>query len=211
MAQPPTSYPSTSSSGQIAVVNPQFCAPYSLDIIIQRKLLTLTEGNFAVADVNGNILFQVKGKLFSLHDRRFLLDVAGNTILTLQQKIISVHKRWVVFKGDSTESKNQLFSVKKSSLLQLKTELDVFLAANTKERSCDFKISGNWSDRSCVIYAGNTKNVVIAQMHKKHNVQSVLLGKDTYSVTVYPYVDYAFIVALVVILEEINADKKGED
>lgn len=46
------------------------------------------------------------------------------------------------------------------------------------------------------------------QMHRKHSVQSVMLGKDTFAVTVYPNVDYAFIVALIVILDEINDDKK---
>lgn len=49
------------------------------------------------------------------------------------------------------------------------------------------------------------------QMHKKHSVKSVLLGKDTFAVTVYPNVDYAFIVALVVILEEINEDRSDDD
>jgi hypothetical protein len=49
------------------------------------------------------------------------------------------------------------------------------------------------------------------QMHKKHNLESIVLGKDTFSVTVYPNVDYAFIVALVVILEEINEDRNDED
>ncbi|KAF5762685.1 putative tubby-like protein [Helianthus annuus] len=48
---------------------------------------------------------------------------------------------------------------------------------------------------------------VKTQMHKKHTVQSIALGKDTFSVTVYPNVDYAFIVALVVILHEINEEK----
>ena len=45
-------------------------------------------------------------------------------------------------------------------------------------------------------------------MHKKHIVQSIVLGKDTFEVTVYPHVDYAFIVALVVVLEEINEDRE---
>lgn len=49
------------------------------------------------------------------------------------------------------------------------------------------------------------------QMHKKHSAQSILLGKDTFCVTIYPNVDHAFIVALVVILEEINEDRSGED
>lgn len=49
------------------------------------------------------------------------------------------------------------------------------------------------------------------QMHKKHTAQSILLGKDTFGVTVYPNVDYAFITAIVVILDEINADRSGRD
>ena len=49
------------------------------------------------------------------------------------------------------------------------------------------------------------------QMHKKHSAQSILLGKDTFGATVYPHVDYAFIVALVVILYAINEDRSGRD
>ncbi|PSS23862.1 Protein LURP-one-related like [Actinidia chinensis var. chinensis] len=90
-------------------------------------------------------------------------------------------------------------------MFQVKTKLDVFLANNITEEVCDFKVKGTWSDRSCVIYAGESSNIV-AQMHKKKSVQSVLLGKDKFMVTVYPHVDHAFIVALIVILDEINSD-----
>lgn len=51
--------------------------------------------------------------------------------------------------------------------------------------------------------------MVKMQMHKKHTVQSIALGKDTFVVTVYPNVDYAFIVALIVILHEINEENQG--
>ncbi|KAI3474263.1 hypothetical protein Pfo_029244 [Paulownia fortunei] len=203
-----TSYPAVESP--VAVISPQFCVGYPVDLTIVRKLMSLSEGNFGVTDVNGNIMFRVKGKLFSLHDRRVLLDAAGNPLITFQQKLLSAHRRWQVFKGESTDAKDLLFNVKKSSLIQLKTKLDVFLASNTREEVCDFKIEGSWFERSCVIYAGSSKNV-IAQMHRKHSAQSILLGKDTFGVTVYPNVDYAFIVALVVILEEINEDRSGED
>ncbi|KAL8526527.1 hypothetical protein ACS0TY_015647 [Phlomoides rotata] len=194
----------------VAVISPQFCVGYPVDLTISRKLMTLQDGTFGVTDINGNIMFQIKGKLFSIHDRRVLLDAAGNPIITFQQKLITAHRRWQAFRGDSTDSKNLIFSARKSSLLQFKTKLDVFLASNTREDICDFRIEGSWLERSCLIYAGNTNNIV-AQMHKKHSAQSILLGKDTFGVTVYPNVDYAFIVALVVILEEINEDRKGED
>lgn len=44
------------------------------------------------------------------------------------------------------------------------------------------------------------------QMQKQHTFGGIVIGKDTYSVVVYPNVDSAFIVALVVILHEINED-----
>ena len=41
-------------------------------------------------------------------------------------------------------------------------------------------------------------------MNKKNTVKSILIGKDNFMVTVYPNIDYAFIVALIVILDGIN-------
>lgn len=45
------------------------------------------------------------------------------------------------------------------------------------------------------------------QMHREHSATSMLLGKDYFSLTVFPNVDYVFISALVVILQEIHTDK----
>ncbi|KAF5181126.1 Lurp-one-related [Thalictrum thalictroides] len=172
-----------------------------------RKVMTITDGNLAVSDVNGNILFKVKGSFFTLHDKRVLLDAAGNPLLSMHQKMLSAHRRWEVYRGESSDL---LFSVKKSSMLQVRTSLDVFHASNTSEDVCDFKIKGSWFERSCIVYLGDSTNIV-AQMHKKHSVQSIVLGKDTFMVTVYPHVDHAFIVALIVILNEINEDRNDMD
>lgn len=73
---------------------------------------------------------------------------------------MSAHDQWQVFRGESTELKDLIFSVKKSSVFQLKTKLDVFLANNTKEEVCDFKVKGSWFERSCVVYAGESLNIV---------------------------------------------------
>lgn len=50
-----------------------------------------------------------------------------------------------------------------------------------------------------------------AQMHKKHTLESIVLGKDSFEVTVYPNVDHAFVLALVIVLDEINADRNAKD
>ncbi|KHN44840.1 Protein LURP-one-related 15 [Glycine soja] len=145
----------------------------------------------------------------TLHDHRVLLDAAGEPVVTLRRKLMSAHDRWQIFRGESTEPKDLIFSVKRSSFFQLKTKLDVFLANNTKEEVCDFKVKGSWFERSCVVYAGESLNIV-AQMHKKHTVQSIVFGKDNFMVTVYPNIDYAFIVALILILDEIHKDMKNQ-
>ncbi|XP_047335444.1 protein LURP-one-related 15-like [Impatiens glandulifera] len=152
---------SSSSSGQISVINPQFCSPHPVDITIKQNLSTRSKNKYAVTGVNGDILFQVTSGNFSgLHVPLFLLDPAGNTILTLQQSSMSMHSRWEVFRGDSTEYNNLLFILKRSSMFQIKTEYDVFMATNPEENNCcDFKICKK------EIYAGNTKNIVIAQVN----------------------------------------------
>lgn len=193
--------------GWVAVVSPQFCAPYPVDLTVTKKAISLSDGDFAVTDVNGGVLFKVKGTLLSLRDRRVLLDAAGHPLLSMQQKIMSTHGRWQVFRGESSDAKDLLFSIKKSSLIQFKTKLDVFLAANTSEHACDFKIKGSYFERSCTVCVGDS-NTIVAQMSRKYTVKNLVLGRDTFGVTVYPNVDYAFIVALVVILDEIYKDRE---
>ncbi|KAL4606405.1 hypothetical protein ACB092_09G100100 [Castanea dentata] len=184
------------------VISPYYCAPYPVDLGIVRKVLTVSDSSFVVTDTNGNTLFSC----------RIIVDAAGNPIVTIQDKVLIAHNRWQAFRGESTDSKNLLFSARTRSMLYLKTKLDVYFAHNTTEKVCDFKVEGSWLDRSCVIYAGGS-STVIAKMHKKDAVQSILIGNDNFIVTVYPNIDYAFInpnidyafiVALIVILDEIN-------
>ncbi|RCV10156.1 hypothetical protein SETIT_2G090000v2 [Setaria italica] len=190
----------------VAVVSPQFCAPYVVPLTVTQKAISLSDGDFTVTDANGAVVLLVKGALFSVHRRRVLLDAAGQPILSMQQKVFSMHKRWDVFRGDSAKASDLLFTVKKSSIIQLKTELDVFLASNTAEQACDFKIKGSYFERSCAFYLGNS-NTMIAQMNRQYTVSNVLLGKDTFGVTVFPHVDYVFVAALVVILDEIHRER----
>ena len=82
-----------------------------------------------------------------------------NVIVQFMQ-IMTMHDRWQAFWGESTEPDDLIFTLKRSSVFQIKTKLEVFLANNTKEEVCDFKVKGSWSERSCVIYAGESNNIV---------------------------------------------------
>lgn len=73
---------------------------------------------------------------------------------------MTTHDRWQAFRGESTEPEDLIFSVKRPSMFQVKTKLEVFLANNTREQVCDFKIKGSWFERSCVVYAGESLTIV---------------------------------------------------
>lgn len=195
----------------VVVIDSKYCAPAIVDLVISRKM-SLKEGTFGVTDLQDNILFKVKGKMFSLHDKRVLLDAQDQPIVSFQQKLLTAHRRWNAFRGESSDPKDLMFTVKKSSIIQLfGTGLEVFLASNTSKDNPDFKIKGSYSESSCTIYAGDS-TTVICQMRRQHNnIQSLMFGRDKFGVTIYPKVDVAFVVALVVILEEINQDRNGED
>ncbi|KAK9072992.1 hypothetical protein SSX86_007314 [Deinandra increscens subsp. villosa] len=190
----------------ITVVSSNFLAPNPVILIMYTALL---DKNLimTVHKVNGTDrpdIFQVHREPMSLRDHLTLVDAARNPILSFRRQLItSSHKRWVVFKGKSSDSNDILFSAKRSSLIQQKRSIDVFLARNKNEDLCDFKVIRNSSlrlDDSCTIYSGNGATI-IAQTHKVG-----AFNLDTYNVTVYPNVDQAFVVALVVILHEINID-----
>jgi hypothetical protein len=71
-----------------------------------------------------------------------------------------MHNRWEVFRGDSSNESDLLFTAKKSSIFQLKTEMDIFLASNTAQQVCDFKIKGSYFERSCAFYLGNSSSMI---------------------------------------------------
>ncbi|TVU39955.1 hypothetical protein EJB05_13399, partial [Eragrostis curvula] len=165
----------------LAVVSPQFCAPYTVPLTVTKKVMSISDSNFTVTDSNGAVVMQVKGAILSIRNRRVLHDAAGQPAITMQEEhyqVLSMHNRWEVFRGDSTEARYLLFTAKRSSVMQLKTDMDVFLAGNTTQQVCDFKMKGSYFERSCAFYLGNS-DIMIARMDRKYTVSNVMLGKDT--------------------------------
>ncbi|VFQ71156.1 unnamed protein product [Cuscuta campestris] len=178
-------------------------------------LSSLMESTISVNDINGDQWFKViRGQMWKIHERRLLLDVADNPLLTFQHKLLTTRRRWVAYRGDSIDPKDVLFTVRQSSLIQVtassRTKLAVFMAGNMEDGVCDFYVKASDSETSCDIFIGETKTM-IAQMHRSQSFFSGYLGKDNFTMSIRPNVDYAFIVSLVVILEEINAERKFQE
>ncbi|KXG34728.1 hypothetical protein SORBI_3002G082700 [Sorghum bicolor] len=139
--------------------------------------ISLSGGDFVVTDANG----------------------------ALKYCVLSMHNRCEVFRGDNTDASDLLFTVKKASIFQ-KIEVDVFLGGNSAQQVCHFKIKGSYFERSFGFYLGNS-DTMVAQINRKYTATNTLLGKGTFVVTVFPHVDYVFIAALVVILDEIHRER----
>lgn len=116
---------------------------------------------------------------------------------------MSMHDKWVVCRGDAFSEENQLFSVKKTSVIQFKTHLEVFLAGNDNQECPDYTVKGNFFEREAQIFQGDN---LIAELKRKFTVGNVLLDKHTFTIVVFPGIDQAFIATLVVIMDAIHED-----
>ncbi|MCL7022618.1 hypothetical protein MKW94_023225 [Papaver nudicaule] len=186
----------------IVVISPQYCKPNQVNFYIAKEVKKVTEGkNLGFFDIDGNNIFKVQTKPFSSH--LILVAASGFLLLSLKPMRFSLHQRWKVYKGNSSDSKDLLFTVKKSKYLQFSTHLDVFLASNTDENTCDFKIEQDYRRKSCFIYRGNSDNS-IAEMHKNKAIEDKLHGKNTFSLAVSANVDHAFVIGMLGVLDEIT-------
>ncbi|CAI9106755.1 OLC1v1005974C1 [Oldenlandia corymbosa var. corymbosa] len=191
-----------SGGAGVAVVGPEYCYPYTVELDMRKKAFSMSK-MFDITDVSNNkLLFRVESP-FSFSGKLRVVDAAGVPILTLKPKF-GFSIRWQVFRG---ESDHLICSVKRSS--GFRTKLKVYLPNNTTRKLCDFHLKRSFLDGPYEVYAGESKDAILAQMHKKHTAGSFFMGYNQFMVTIHPKVDHAFIVALIVILDAIKSRSSG--
>ncbi|KAK7374030.1 hypothetical protein VNO80_07453 [Phaseolus coccineus] len=187
--------PSSPMANPVSVINPFYCFPHPVTLQINTE-------KGATYNENDDRLFYTDDTFFTLHNRRVLYDDAENPIVTLYNKMVSLHGRCKVFRGESTNPSELLFSVKKIKKSPGITKLNVFLANNQgkKKRKSDFRVIIYGSKRSCIVYAGESPNIV-AKME----------NNGGFNVEVNPNVDYAFIVVLLMIVKDMKCSDESKE
>ncbi|KAH0470903.1 hypothetical protein IEQ34_000626 [Dendrobium chrysotoxum] len=192
-------------SSQVAVINPLFCAAYPIDLAFTTKPPgDKKRRGLAAVDAAGNVVFRAKHSSWGGFTQ--LRDASGHTILTMKAKFWSWHGRWQAFAGESTEAKDLVFSIKRSSAWQFHDEWFVFLAANTTEENCDFKIVGSYSKKNYTIFKGDS-SFVVAQLTKHHKLNMTL--KHAFGASISANCDHSFVAALITIFHEIDASRNA--
>ncbi|KAK2636842.1 hypothetical protein Ddye_031634 [Dipteronia dyeriana] len=186
----------------ISVVGDSFCVPYGMEMVVKKKIHGFKKVHYDVYDTSGNLLLQVDGNVWKLQKKRVMRDPAGLPLLTIRYKLFKWKKEWTVSPGESSEE-NVLFKVEESNPLRLKTRLDVFLEdkKSDKENHSDFHVNGRFNSLSFKVYRGKS---AIAQVNHHYSWGSFCKGKENFRVKVHPEVDYSFIMALLVILDEVD-------
>ncbi|MED6156516.1 hypothetical protein PIB30_014911 [Stylosanthes scabra] len=190
--------PSPPPPSATAIINPQYCVPHEIDLIITKPVTFGGENNFTVTDINKNVVFTVIGPIAAMlmPKERFLRDARGNTVLRLRKAIGD--DIWKAYRGESTEQRDLIFTRWLPPPFQLQATMAVFLANKNTTQVCDFKLrKQNSFGQSWLVCVGES-DTVIAEI--KHEVFT-WFSRKKFMVKVYPNVDYAFIVALTVTLE----------
>nr|XP_043622832.1 protein LURP-one-related 10-like [Erigeron canadensis] len=190
----------------VSVIGHEFIAPYPLEIKVEKH----SKESLVITDINNKIILKVKPCDSSFHRQRLLLDANDRPIVKLREKNLSEHKRWNIFRGESKANSDMIFSTKKEHTTQTNIVcVNVYMANKINSKGdCDFLVKGNWSKRSCTVYMGDS-STSIAQMNAVQSLEKKKMEKDKFMVTIGPNVDYAFVVALFVILDAMkNSDTK---
>ncbi|GMI91664.1 hypothetical protein like AT3G56180 [Hibiscus trionum] len=181
----------------IKITGDQFCIPYILHFDVRRKVESFSNAHYDVYDVNGNVILQIDGGVWT-SKKRVMKDPSGSPVITLRKKALSWKNKWQMYEGESSEQNHLLCSVQQSDVLPIKNNLDIYLASNYKEDKPDFHVTGSLASLSFRVWKDN---LIIAEVKHSYTWGSCK-GKESFKVKVYPEVDYAFILALVVIMHD---------
>ncbi|KAK8691635.1 hypothetical protein V6N13_075136 [Hibiscus sabdariffa] len=182
----------------INIIGDQFCVPYVIHLEVRRKVESFSNAHYDVLDATGKVILQIDGGVWNSAKKRLMKDPAGFPLCTLRKKALSWKNKWQIHQGESSEQNRLLCSVQQSDAIPIKNNMDVYLASNYKEEEPDFHVTGSFTSLSFKVWKDN---LIIAEV--KHNYTwGSCKGKESFKVKVYPEVDYAFIVALIVIMHD---------
>ncbi|KAK4034292.1 tubby C-terminal-like domain-containing protein [Parachaetomium inaequale] len=174
---------------------------------LQTTTLVLKErsfDNFDINDLSGARWMHIEGQIATIHGRKKVFDPRGNYLFDLVKELLHWHTTFSCETG--TEPKQQYMQVKsKFSIFSSKANATF---TSTTGAPVTLSMKGNWLDTTAEIVDPTTGAVAARIDRKLFNARELLLGRQTYHVTIAPGVDIALIIAMCVCLDE--AQNEGQ-
>jgi len=171
-------------------------------LTIWKKSLVFSCNGFTVFDSSGNLVFRVDNYPSDPKDELLLMDAAGRALLTMRRKRLSLQNEWQGFPGEFRDAQKPLFVVRKASLrISSKNLADVYMRSSAKSKKPGYRVEGCYAKRSFTLL--NSFNEVVAEVKPKQVRSDIRLGGDVFNLTVRPGYNQAFVMGLIIVLEQI--------
>ncbi|KAF3327542.1 protein LURP-one-related 5-like protein [Carex littledalei] len=203
-----------------AVISEEYCSDTERELTVRKTSLFAQGDGFAVYDhCTGELAFRVD-MYPSVSGELVLMDPGGAPVLTVRKKRPSLHNRWEGFAGERVDGQNQkpLFTVRRSSIFggnRAGMVVEVHGGVGPTEAETEYRIEGSFSQRCCKVLfegtvpKGEAASLVAAIKRKVDPDAHVVMGKDVFSLFLAPHVDAAFIMGLVLVLDQVCSDEPG--
>jgi len=153
--------------------------------VVRQKIFSFGD-NFIIKDELGNEHYIVKGKVFSLGDKLRIMDMNGQELIYIEQKLFRFLPEYTIYE-------------KGVPIARVKKEFTFFRPKFSVESSLgNFTVEGNvWGMDFSILRNG----YCVAQVSKRW-----FSWADTYGVDILESEDYPFILALVIVIDQVLHD-----
>mmetsp|Transcript_36059 Transcript_36059/g.84543 ORF Transcript_36059/g.84543 Transcript_36059/m.84543 type:complete len:198 (-) Transcript_36059:85-678(-) len=177
---------------------------------LHEKVRSLSGDSFDIKNGDtGDVVIKADAANFTIGDSITCLDAeTEEEIFTIREEKMHRVKHYLIKKGDevfATVRKNMMSM--HNTIVVYKGEAEFNMMNSTDAEILYTMKGGLISDRNTTLYKGDSDNdPVVAQAHEKRTNASGLLGQDEYEVTIQPGEDVAFLLACLIINDEILED-----
>ncbi|KAL2169552.1 hypothetical protein VTG60DRAFT_5945 [Thermothelomyces hinnuleus] len=167
-------------------------AQQSLTLVLKERAFD----DFHIMGLDGSRWMHIEGKIASLHGRKKVYDFQGVNLFDIIKEHFHLH---ATFSCEDANQRQCMQVKSKFKLLGSEANATFTTAAGVP---ATLTMRGNWFDTSADIVDAATGAVVARIDRKLFNARELLLGHQTYHVTIAPGADIALVVAMCVCLDE---------
>jgi uncharacterized protein YxjI len=161
-----------------------------MNFYIKEKIFSISD-KFSIMDVSGNDVFKVEGKIFSIGNKLRIYDDYNNEVVFIEQKLLKLLPEYSIYLNGNYAAK-----VKKQFTF-FSNKFDI------ESNMGNYEIEGDFLAHDFSIVKNGS---VVAQINKKW-----LSFGDTYEIDISEEENYAFILAMVIVIDQVLHDNKNKN
>ncbi|KAF2146151.1 uncharacterized protein K452DRAFT_219743 [Aplosporella prunicola CBS 121167] len=172
-------------------------------MVVKEHLVPMAQNDYTIKSVEGQTMFYIEAKSFSLSRRKAFMDLQGNILFTIRKENFSIPPCY--YAEDS--SGKRILEVQSKFTFGSSKAVCSFIGVSGKRESLFMK--GNFTASKATITDEST-NAPVAMINRDiFTAREIFAGVQTYVVSVAPNVDKALIAAMCICLDERRDERRN--